>query len=39
MGFFPDTDGNSFLFYTRFFGATNCFTSAGKYDYENCKGA
>jgi multiple sugar transport system substrate-binding protein len=39
VGFFPDTDGNSFLFYTPYFGATNCFTSAGKYDYENCKGA
>jgi len=39
LGFFPDTDGNSFLFYTPYFGATNCVTSAGKYDYENCKGA
>jgi multiple sugar transport system substrate-binding protein len=39
LGFFPDTDGNSFLFYTPYFGATNCVTPARKYDYESCKGA
>ena len=39
MGFYPDTDENGFQFYTSFFGATNCFNAAGKYDFENCKGA
>lgn len=39
MGFYPDTNENGFEFYTSFFGATNCFNSAGKYDYENCAGA
>ena len=39
MGFYPDTDGNGFQFYTSFFGATNCFNSAGKYDFASCKGA
>jgi multiple sugar transport system substrate-binding protein len=39
MGFYPDTDGNGFQFYTTFFGATNCFNSAGKYDFESCPGA
>jgi multiple sugar transport system substrate-binding protein len=39
MGFYPDTDGNGFQFYTTFFGATNCFNAAGKYDFESCPGA
>jgi len=39
MGFYPDTNENGFQFYTTFFGATNCITAAGKYDYESCKGA
>ncbi|MGO9148560.1 MAG: extracellular solute-binding protein [Acidimicrobiales bacterium] len=39
MGFYPDTDGNGFQFYTTFFGATNCFNKAGKYDFESCPGA
>ena len=39
MGFYPDTDGNGFQFYTTFFGATNCINSAGKYDFESCPGA
>ena len=39
MGFYPDTDGNGFQFYTSFFGATNCFNSAGKYDFASCTGA
>jgi multiple sugar transport system substrate-binding protein len=38
-GLWPDFNGNGFEFYSPFFGATNCFNSAGKYDYENCKGA
>ncbi|MGO9334363.1 MAG: extracellular solute-binding protein [Acidimicrobiales bacterium] len=39
MGFYPDTDGNGFQFYTSFFGATNCFNKAGKYDFASCPGA
>lgn len=39
IGFFPDTAGDGFEFYSPFFGATNCFNSQGKYDYEHCKGA
>ena len=39
MGFYPDTNENGFQFYTTFFGATNCFNKAGKYDFEGCKGA
>ena len=39
LGFYPDLNGNGFQFYTSFFNATNCFNSAGKYDFENCAGA
>ena len=39
LGFYPDTSGNGFQFYTTYFGATNCFSKAGKYDFENCAGA
>lgn len=39
MGLYPDTDGNGFEFYSPFFGATNCLTPNGKYDYANCKAA
>jgi multiple sugar transport system substrate-binding protein len=39
IGFYPDTNENGFQFYTTFFGATNCFNKAGKYDFEHCKGA
>ena len=39
MGFYPDTNGNGFQFYTTFFGATNCITAAGKYDFASCPGA
>jgi multiple sugar transport system substrate-binding protein len=39
IGFYPDTNENGFQFYTTYFGATNCITSAGKYDFENCAGA
>lgn len=39
MGFYPDVNGNGFEFYTSFFNATNCFNSAGQYDFANCKGA
>ncbi|HYA44258.1 MAG TPA: extracellular solute-binding protein, partial [Acidimicrobiales bacterium] len=39
MGLYPFTNQNGFLFYAPFFGATNCFNSAGKYDYESCAGA
>jgi multiple sugar transport system substrate-binding protein len=34
LGFYPDTDGNSFEFYTPFFGDTNCIKN-GKYDFES----
>lgn len=39
IGFYPDTDENGFQFYTTFFGATNCITKAGKYDFASCPGA
>ena len=39
MGFYPDVNGNGFQFYTSFFNATNCFNSAGQYDFEGCAGA
>lgn len=39
MGFYPYTNENGFQFYTSFFGATNCFNKAGKYDFEHCPGA
>jgi multiple sugar transport system substrate-binding protein len=39
IGLYPDTNENGFQFYTTFFGATNCFNKAGKYDFEHCKGA
>lgn len=39
VGFYPDTAGNGFQFYTTYFGATNCFAKSGKYDFENCAGA
>ncbi|MGD0168054.1 MAG: extracellular solute-binding protein [Gaiellaceae bacterium] len=39
LGFFPYTNENGFQFYTTFFGATNCFNMAGKYDFEHSKGA
>jgi multiple sugar transport system substrate-binding protein len=39
VGNYPDLNGNGFLFYGTFFGALNCFNSAGKYDYAHCKGA
>jgi multiple sugar transport system substrate-binding protein len=39
IGFYPDTNENGFQFYTTFFGATNCFNKAGKYDFEHSKGA
>jgi len=39
LGNYPDLNGNGFLFYGTFFGALNCINAAGKYDYENCKGA
>jgi multiple sugar transport system substrate-binding protein len=39
IGDYPDLNENGFQFYTTFFGATNCFNSAGKYDFEHCKGA
>ena len=35
----PDTNENGFQFFTTYFGATNCITSAGKYDFANCAGA
>lgn len=39
MGFYPDVNENGFQFYTSFFGATNCFNKAGRYDLESCPGA
>jgi multiple sugar transport system substrate-binding protein len=39
LGFYPDTNGNGFQFYTSFFGATNCINKAGKYDFASCPGA
>ena len=39
IGFYPDTNENGFQFYTTYFGATNCITKSGKYDFENCAGA
>jgi multiple sugar transport system substrate-binding protein len=39
IGFYPDTNENGFQFYTTYFGATNCITPSGKYDFENCAGA
>jgi multiple sugar transport system substrate-binding protein len=39
LGFYPDTNGNGFQFYTTYFGATNCMSKSGKYDFENCAGA
>lgn len=39
LGFYPDTNGNGFQFYTTYFDATNCITKSGKYDFENCAGA
>ncbi len=39
IGFYPDTNENGFQFYTTYFGATNCITSSGKYDFANCAGA
>ncbi len=39
LGFYPDTSGNGFQFYTTYFGATNCITKSGKYDFADCAGA
>jgi multiple sugar transport system substrate-binding protein len=39
MGLYPDTDGNGFEFYSSFFGATNCVTSSGTYDFASCPAA
>jgi multiple sugar transport system substrate-binding protein len=39
IGEYPNVDGNGFEFFTSFFGATNCFNSAGKYDFANCPNA
>jgi multiple sugar transport system substrate-binding protein len=36
IGFYP---GGGFQYFASFFGAVNCFNSAGKYDFENCAGA
>jgi len=38
IGFYPNYNGG-FQYYGSFFGAVNCFDSAGKYSFENCPGA
>ena len=40
IGFDPDAGDNAgFEYYGSFFGAVNCFDSAGSYNFENCSGA
>jgi len=38
-GLYPGTDGAGLEYFASFFGAVNCFNSAGKYDLANCTGA
>ena len=38
IGFYPDYNAG-FEYYGSFFGAVNCFDSAGSYNFENCSGA
>jgi len=38
IGFYP-LYSQGFEYFGSFFGAVNCFTSAGKYNFENCPGA
>jgi multiple sugar transport system substrate-binding protein len=38
IGFYP-TGNATFFYYAQFFGALNCFNSAGKYDFASCPGA
>jgi multiple sugar transport system substrate-binding protein len=38
IGFYPLYD-QGFEYFGSFFGAVNCFSSAGQYDFENCPGA
>jgi multiple sugar transport system substrate-binding protein len=39
IGFYPDLATSGFEYYGSFFGAVNCFSSAGQYDFANCAGA
>jgi multiple sugar transport system substrate-binding protein len=41
IGFYPlyESAGSAFEYFGSFFGAVNCFDSAGKYDLESCPGA
>jgi multiple sugar transport system substrate-binding protein len=39
IGFYPDLATEGFEYFGSFFGAVNCFNSAGQYDFANCKGA
>jgi multiple sugar transport system substrate-binding protein len=39
IGFYPDLATAGFEYYGSFFGAVNCFSSAGQYDFADCKGA
>jgi multiple sugar transport system substrate-binding protein len=39
IGFYPDLATSGFEYFGSFFGAVNCFNSAGQYDFANCKGA
>jgi multiple sugar transport system substrate-binding protein len=41
IGFYPlyESAGSAFEYFGSFFGAVNCFNSAGQYDLENCAGA
>jgi multiple sugar transport system substrate-binding protein len=41
IGFYPiyESAGSAFEYFGSFFGAVNCFSSAGQYDLESCPGA
>ncbi|HEX3956969.1 MAG TPA: extracellular solute-binding protein, partial [Trebonia sp.] len=39
IGFYPDLASSGFEYFGSFFGAVNCFSSAGQYDLAGCKGA
>ena len=41
IGFYPlyESAGSPFEYFGSFFGAVNCFTSSGQYDFAGCKGA
>jgi multiple sugar transport system substrate-binding protein len=39
IGFYPDLATEGFEYFGSFFGAVNCFNSAGQYAFASCKGA